>query len=407
VATNSSDRSRPVTLPTFDPKKVDYATKRVLNDLAKGINLKTVDVDRLSKLIASMPIDYTLDQIRNEVSAHGSHPLLLSGLLGTPQLVAGGGNPPEPPPVLVCYMDVNAAQFGGPPAAPNKRWMRGDFCGIHVDGLPSTVDIGGPNDATLVTCFQYGAYDPGQRQTILDAYQSRGYTHMVLSWPDLRERSGYTPANAVECAQEIKDRGMYVVWFLLAKDFDDPGNIAPSVDPIINAALSAGVYDIACIGWELSLWMSPTQVQDAIDYISAYGTEASGHNLYVHFQEGYPSFQQPGGTTADFWNPNQGKLTGLLYQKVLAQDCGLWQAVTNDIQVRFAGGFGFFNDSGFGHPWDIVQYEYSASFTFYGLMTESQAQTLGQQGISSPPTATPSQGDGVQVYGFMNAGPNV
>ena len=82
-----------------------------------------------------------------------------------------------------------------------------------------------------------------------------------------------------------------------------------------------GVVPLACIGWELSLWLSPTDVQTLIDrYAPPF--VAAGARVYVHFQQGYGSFQQPGKTVADSWNPNVGKLTGLLHQKIVAQTRG-------------------------------------------------------------------------------------
>lgn len=406
----------PFTRPTFPPS-VDPQLKRALTDITRALNDHQTTTQQLHAQLAAIPPEISLHEIAARLSASGSHPLPLSGLIGTP---AGVGSPASGPPVTVaptgtppdpttfsCNIDVTKGQPSGVPARPNKRWMRGDFCGIDVPGMPSTVSVGGPLNANLITCFQYGFYDAGQRATILASYVAHGYTHFVLSWPDLRDRTGLSPAQAIVLAQEVVAAGLYPVWFLLAKDFDNASNIAPSCDPIINAAQVAGVYSIACVGWELSLWMTPTQVQDAVDHVCAFGTEANGVNVYVHFQEGYPSFQQPGLPTHAFWDPNVGKLTGLLYQKTLSQDCGMWQARTNDIQIRFNGAAGFPHDSGFGHPFDLVQYEYSASPRFNGNLSEGSARTMGLQAIGSPPEGSPSQGVGVQVSGFLNGGPNL
>ena len=160
---------------------------------------------------------------------------------------------------------------------------------------------------------------------------------------------------------------------------------------------------LACIGWELSLWLSPTQVQQLIDAICPILTPI-GTRMYVHFQQGYGSFQQPGKFFADFWNLNIGKLTGLLHQKIESQDANQYRNDSGgliDILQRFSGGFNCSDDSGFGHPFDCVALEITANAQFNQQMGELEGNTWGQFAIDTPHVFGPN-GTEVKIMGSGN-----
>lgn len=285
--------------------------------------------------------------------------------------------------------NLATAQPAGIPARPNLRWFRGNMCGIRVPGLPAVP--GGATDPTLFLSWFYDRYNPADRATIRAAYVAQGYTHIHLSWCDSRV-FGTTQAQYVAFAQELAAAGLYVGHFFCGKDQDtgkSNATIMADITPVIAAlqAAAGGVIPWCCVGWELSLWRTPTEVQDLINQISALVVPAS--NLYVHFQEGYLSFPQPGMPNSSFWNPNVGKLMGVLYQKALPQDNGLFQSSIGDCLTRFAGNDGFVNNGGFGHPFDFVTYEVTASFQFAGSMTQTQGDAVGQAGIYSPTKSGP------------------
>ena len=68
---------------------------------------------------------------------------------------------------------------------------------------------------------------------------------------------------------------------------------------------------------------------------------------------------------------------------------------------RFAGGFGFSTDNGFGRPWDYVVAECTAELQFYGRMTTTQGNRVGQVGMDTPPCTGPT-GVTVGVIGYGN-----
>lgn len=299
------------------------------------------------------------------------------------------------------YTNISDGQPGGVPAAPNLRWWRGDFDGISVPGLPAVPGGSAVDPAQVFTMFidRYGASDQAK---IFAAYAARGYTHFQLSWPDSRDGAGQSIAQFVATCQLVKANGFYPCIFLSAKGLDpaDVPAIYTGLVPLIAALQAANCIPIACVGWELSIWLDPGQVQDLIDRLALLLVPAT--HLYVHFQEGYSSFQEPGNTTSAFWILNVGKLTGLLRQRNISQEFagGAYQARIQDTLARFSGQFGYPADSGFGHPFDNVEFEYAASIRFNngqaGGITEAEAQQLGKDAICTPPVG------GVGVMGFGN-----
>lgn len=309
--------------------------------------------------------------------------------------------PSTVPGVFAVNTNLALAQPGGIPARPNLRWFRANMCGLRIPGLPPV--SGGAADPTLFLTWFYDRYGPADRATIRAAYVAAGLTHFHLSWCDSRV-FGTSIATYVSLAQELAAAGLYVGHFWCGKDQDtgkSNATIMADITPVITALQAAGgVLPWCSVGWELSLWRTPTEVQDLIDQIAVL-VAPPACNLYVHFQEGYLSFPQPGMNNASFWNPNVGKLTGCLYQKALAQDNGLFQSTIDDCLDRFAGNDGFVNDSGFGHPFDFVAYEVTASFQFAGSLTLAQGDAVGLAGIYAPARTGPGPTTAV-VMGYGN-----
>ena len=68
----------------------------------------------------------------------------------------------------------------------------------------------------------------------------------------------------------------------------------------------------------------------------------------------------------------------------------MYQARITDCLERFAGGFGFPTDSGFGHPFDFVALEITAQPQFNGEMTEADGDLWGQTALQTPPCGSVS-----------------
>lgn len=277
------------------------------------------------------------------------------------------------------------------------RTVRGNMCGVHVSGLPSIP--GGASDASLVLSWFIDRYQPQDRQTIYRGWKGAGVVDVLVSWPDSRDY-GQSVAQFVQTCAELVDHGFLPSVMFASKYYDpaDVDGILANALPCLKALIAADVIARACVGWELSLWLSPTQVQQLIDAFAPI-CNAADVKQYVHFQQGYGSFQQPGGIFADFWNANVGKLTGLWHQKVLTQSPEQYRYDSGglyDILIRFAGGAGCSPESGFGHPFDLIALEISAQTQFNGDTTEADGNALGTWAIETPAV------NGVGVMGSGN-----
>lgn len=347
----------------------------------------------------------TLDYLRRYVEARVG--LVVAAPAGVPPVVPTPGPTPTDSG-LTCFTSRAVGQPAGIPAAPNIRWWRGDMCGINLPGLPAVA--GGAADPNLVLTWFIDRYSPVDQAAIIAEYKARGYTHWLLSWPDSRVGGGVgspgqSVAQFVATAQMIKANGLYPATFLFSKDFDGSDPNPALVDPVIAGLQAGGVADIMSVGWELDLFNTPgPPIQAMIDHIAALVVPAT--NLYVHFSAGIVAWQADGDLGSVFWNANVNKLTGILHQKPISWDCGMYQARLADLLVRFgAGAAGWPSASGFGHPFDTVACEYSAVARFAGSMSEGDAMIVGNQAICSPgqdsgPPPTP-------VMGFNNGGPAV
>ena len=287
---------------------------------------------------------------------------------------------------------------GAAPFREAPRFWRGNMCGVRVPGLPP-VD-GGSSDPSLVLSWFYDRYNDSDRTRIRQAWKDRNLTHWLLSWPDSRAVGASPQAFANTCRELIRD-GFYPCPFMGSKDYDphDAQGLIANIAPVL--PLLRGLVPLACIGFELNLWLSPEDLQTVIDYVAA-ALVPTKCRVYVHFSEGYSSWQVYGGHFADFWIANVGKLTGVLRQKVLTQTPDQYRdddGGIRDVLTRFAGNFGVPVDSGFGHPFDDVECEITAAYQFDGSVSEANGNWWGNWAITTPPCTGPAGSVGVMGSG--------
>lgn len=274
------------------------------------------------------------------------------------------------------------------------------MCGVRVPGL-SYVDRGS-HDPSLVVSWIVFRYPAADRQKIYRRWKEVGAVDVLVSWPDARG-AGLSAAEFVAHCQELVAHGFLPCHMLCSKDFDpaDVPTILASVERVLPALLAGGLAPRVCIGWELSLWLSPTQVQQLIDAIAPRCVKL-GVRVYVHFQQGYGSFGQPDTHFHQFWNPNMGKLTGVLHQRVLTQNRDQYRYDSGglyDILLRFAGNANCSPDSGFGHPFDLIAFEITAEPQFNGAMSESDGDDWGRWAMETPKAHGPAGWVGVMGSG--------
>lgn len=265
------------------------------------------------------------------------------------------------------------------------------MCGVRVPGLPSIQ--GGSADPSLVLSWFIDRYSTQQRALIYHTWRQRGIVDVLTSWPDSRA-FGFTPQQFVRSQRELVDAGFLPGPMGCSKDYDPPdvSTIMSRINEVLPLLVADGSMPRFCIGWELSLWLSPTQVQQLIDALAP-ALMKQQIKVYVHFQQGYFAFQQPDKPTCDFWNANVGKLTGILHQRDLKWDKPMYQARIVDCLERFSGQDGYNPNDGL---WDFIALEITAQPQFNGDMTEAEGNSWGDTALQTHPV------NGVCVQGSGN-----
>jgi len=280
-------------------------------------------------------------------------------------------------------LDISVALSFKQPFKVAPRPWAGNMCGVHIVGAPAVP--GGAADSSLILDWFYERYEPDFRAIIRATWKEAGIVDVLVSWPDSQE-FGHTPAQFRAICQELIQNGFRPCAMLSAKptSSDEIRDLQGTLENIMLVLpLILKLVPRMCLGWELSLWLSPSDVQWLIDQLSPL-ILPNGTKFYVHFQEGYPSYQQPGGTVADFWHANVNKLTGILYQKKLSQNNAEFLDSLSDCLQRFCGGFNMPDDKGDGLPFDFIGLELSAQWQFNGQMTTEQGNALGRVAINAP-----------------------
>lgn len=264
-------------------------------------------------------------------------------------------------------------------AALAPREYVGNMCGVRVG-----VDRYGPD---AMCSWLYDRWDPGTRAGIRAAHKAKGYVDFVLSWPDSRA-AGATVDGFLATCQELIVDGFRPVVMLLSKDYD-PHDDEDGCWRALEALLPRLATPRACsrvgVAWEASLWMSPTIHANLCRRVAAV-VRPAGIRVYCHFQEGYGSYQEDGGTTADFWNPMAGVLDGLFHQRNLRQGKDEYRTGSGgivDMLERFAGNFGF------TAPFDFIAWEITAQPQYQGAMSEAEGDDWGRWAIDTPSASGP------------------
>lgn len=271
---------------------------------------------------------------------------------------------------------------------PASRNYTGNMCGIRVAGLPPIP--GGASNPELFLSWFVDRYSMFWEMSAIDAYIGKGNKDILLSWPDSRS-IGVTAEGFRNLIQSLQRRGLTVTVMLLSKYYDPWYDVEGNKQKIreILPYLVKTAPKI-CLGWELSLWLSPWNVQDLVDWLSPQVVSWGGL-FYVHFQQGYSHYAYPGEEPgfAIYWNRNVGKLTGIYHQRDLSWGEEEYPARIKDCLDRFAGATGCSPDSGFNHPFDFIALEITAQPQYDGSMSEAEGNRWGRIALNTPPSYGP------------------
>ena len=273
------------------------------------------------------------------------------------------------------------------PIAP--RVYRGQMCGIRLAGAPPVE--GGAADSSLILSWFYGRYPADWRAKIRAAFLKSNYPDVLVSWTDDRA-VGISPAGHVSLLTELCRDGLRPCEMLSSKVYcpqDDAAGTLSVINEVLPRLVNADCVSRYCVGFEMNLWNTYESLQAIIDGVKAQVVPA--RRLSVHFSPGYADWRpdRPGSTFADFWNPNVGKLSSLWHQADTKWSDADYQARLADVTSRFAGNFNVSPDSGFGHPFDCIALEITASQQFEG-MSEADGDRRAMVALSTPPQSGPA-----------------
>ncbi len=274
------------------------------------------------------------------------------------------------------------------PIAP--RLYRGDM-GVFIDGAP---DVGAGGAANLVLSFMYPRYPAAFRSTIAEVWKQRQSLDVLLSWQD-DVAGGLTLPQIVAIRQELCGWGFRPCEWMSSKVYmprDDAAGTLAIMEPTLAAFLRVDCISRYCVGGELDLWNTYESLQAITDAIAP-RVMLAGRTLAVHFSTDRADWRpdRPGSTFADYWNPNQGKLSGGLWFQSYSYDSDAnLQAEMIPILERFAGNDGVVPDCGFGHPFDCHAVEISLEAMFDGNMNQAECDRRGSVVIATPPQGGPA-----------------
>lgn len=281
-----------------------------------------------------------------------------------------------------------------PPVAPiAPRALMGNMCGIRVPGAPAVP--GGAADASLILSWFYARYPADWRAKIRAEWKRKGLIDVLVSWPD-DQIFGLTPDQHVAMCLELAADGFRPNDFLSAKptssdQIRDGQGTLDNILLVLPQLIKAQAISRACLAWEACLWLSPADVALLRDTLCPM-LVAVGIKVYFHGGPGKSSWQFNGQSFGDFWNASIGKYTGLYHEKVIDQTPDQYRGDSGgitDVLIRFAGGAGCSDDSGFGHPFDFHALEITAQTQFDGTTTEAEGNALGTWALQTPPVTGP------------------
>lgn len=274
-----------------------------------------------------------------------------------------------------------------PPYIPVPREYVGNMCGIRVDDLPAIP--GGSSDTRLVVPWLVFLYPYDKRQEIYASYRNR-YKDFLTSWPDFQNNGGDAKGFLAHNI-EVINAGLRPAVMLSAKPINS-ASIMTTEETIANIMLVLpmllGVVGRFCQGFELNSWESPEGCQAITDALYEQIKNANA-KFYVHFTQGYFSYQPNGQQSGAYWYANVNKLTGIFHQRDLSWTMSETQARITDCLNRYAGQDNCPSDSGDGTPFDFIDLEITAQLQFNDQMDEITGDSWGSNSLSTPGTMGP------------------
>lgn len=226
------------------------------------------------------------------------------------------------------------------PKQTTLEFSRGNHWAIPVQSLPFVPGASSSEHPDRYLSWllpNYLRLKPSVFDDAVNAQCVRGYTH------ELQSRGGVfgdvTPREYANVSLMLVQSGFLVCHMLTSKDTDGDLRGRPVADwiarvqPYLDALLSAGAIDEACIGWEMNLLWDPTVLQPFKEWLRGYMPQRV--LISSHFTSYVTAWQLPGHDRADYYN--DGIVKKLKYQTDDTVNLGTMQAHFNDAMNPASG----------------------------------------------------------------------
>jgi len=316
-----------------------------------------------------------------------------------------------------------------PPTQPELKWLRGDYFGVRVPGIPLLPNMAGytvssppwnqnrePYCPPIMAMDVIRYYKAGMLDVvdeIMNAHIARSYTHFQLSIGHCNS-FGLTIDQTVELAIRLRLKMRYLdCWFLggnWGKYWDDGSQHeemrdrdrdywSPILLPWIQALRSNGVMSMACKGWQVdncntqsprsnskypNPWLSITQF---------FAEEITAHNIplgchYIN-EAGMVLTDDGSISRQQAWKMKRGMVSHWHHQGDVYCPVDEYQARLVDSLKMFGdGSCGQYAD---GQPFQLVVCEHSAQSQFDLWCHENEATVKGLR-LTQTHAATTSPG---------------
>jgi len=216
-----------------------------------------------------------------------------------------------------------------PPANPDKRYLRADWFGVVVPGLPYLPGFTSIKHPERCLTWFLPRWTRQWQDAILAAQVARGHTHFGLMWEDAA-LAGLSLAQFIDLCRYVKQSIPYLQVSLGSKDLT-PRDQTPEQywgrnGIVAEALLSAGCVDEFIPGFEWNLWNVPGD--STIEIFQRLGDlgNSAGVPTYMHFSTGVPGWWAAGSNRFEFSQAMVGHVAGLNYQGDPAWDVPTYQA---------------------------------------------------------------------------------
>ena len=295
-------------------------------------------------------------------------------------------DPDDPGGIVHTVLPPEALPLWNPQVRNIDVW-RGDFGGVTTPLTPPLVpgcNTTPPNMWMSFLLPLYAGLTMPDGSDCIDYYMSqyvaRGYTHLLLSRPDLVGSSMDIPTFVALCQHLKNTYGVYIAYW--ASGSSDPRDqtwdtIQGLFVPWINALMTGNAVDIVIVGEELNSWNipGPSGLDTIINGVCGL-TNPANIPTYLHFTSNVPAWPAS-GSFSDWWaqflgtTAGYGKLRGLCWQGNQNDPAGTMGAHLWDSRriIGAAGGYAFI----------IPAFELLQTNQLYGRASETDGRRRGYE----------------------------